>query len=251
MKNHMILGIIVVLLFGIIFTSVVPLPGGIIIFFLLASSSLVTVIGVVLIKEMSRRMFPVRVRFWEERDGSVVITEDTRAKRVKKDNVEYYETIGGRLIKAPLRKNIIRGERGNFIDLVIADEMVLPFKPTIRIDEDGKDGKAKFNIIPEDQRVWLANQIEANTKVTEPPLSRLQQIMPVVTLITAVGLIIGMFIVVVDQWPKFMKEMVVETTAPVRDAAQDFTESVERLERAVGGTAGSGNQGDTIPPPPY
>lgn len=114
MKNYLILFVIVGLLFAVMFTAVTPLPGGMVIFFLVGTSSLVTIIAVVMLREMTKKMWPVRLRLWEKRQDDIIITEETRAKRVRKKNedVDYYETISGRLIKAPQPENIIRGREG-------------------------------------------------------------------------------------------------------------------------------------------
>lgn len=234
MKNHLILSIIVGMMYTVLFVATAPIPAGIVIFFLTFVSSIVTIIGVVVVRELAKRMWPVRMRIWEERYGGVVITDDTRVKRVtsKKTDIDYYETIGGKLIKAPQKKHIIRGERGNFADVVKMDKCVFPFMPKFSIDDDGKDGKANLNIIPEDQRTWLANDLEANIKVTTPMQSKWVMVLPILTVITTVGLLIGLFIIAADTYPKYMDEMaknMKQERASMEKTVDKFSDNLDRI----------------------
>lgn len=131
--------------------------------------------------------------------------------------------------------------------------MVLPYRPELKIDEDGKDGKAKFKIIPEDQRVWLSNQIEGNVKVTTPTPSKWMMAMPIISVLAAVGVLIGLFIIAADVYPKYMDEMsqnLRTERARTQQLTNEFNDDVDRLVNAVERLSGR-SQEPGPPPPPF
>ena len=242
MNANLVLGVIGAMMYVVLFIVLAPLPAGLIIFFLTFSASLVTVIFVVIAKEMSARvMFPVKLRLWEPRHGSPIITQDTRAKRIIKKGIEYYVTMSGRRIKAPKRAHIIRGEKGSYIDMITPDgEVFFPF------DADYDIHDPKFKALPEDQRTWLANQIESNIKVTTPPLDTLAKVLPLVTMITAVGILLVVFMIFTDQMPKFMQE----TSQVMSAQINALDQTVDKFTSALDDIVISAKQPEPVVPPP-
>lgn len=256
MNSNIFLGIVAAMAYAMLFVFLAPIPEvGLLLFMLVFIVSIVSIMGVVFVTQIgSKVMFPVKLRLWEDRFGEPIITMDTRAKRIfkGKNKEEHYVTVSGRMLKAPERKNVIRGEKGSFIDLITTDGKVfLPFVP----DLDTKNLKS----INEDQRVWLANQVEENIKITTPPLDTLGRVLPVISMVTAIVLILVTFIVFTDQMPKFMEETAEVMKAQVRSLDASVTRQTEAVERfsaaldrvAICGVEPGFSTADTTPPPGF
>lgn len=127
----------------------------------------ISIMGFIVIKIFNKKIYPLKVRVWEERYGDLIISKEIRAKRVKN---EVYQTAGGKKFPAPDRKYIVYGN-DNYLDVVKKGEEFFP----MIYDRNTE----KLIPVPESHRRWLANQIVKDIKASEPKLSMVGELIKV------------------------------------------------------------------------
>lgn len=244
MRIYIILGLILGGIFAFMFFQT-PF----IVFLLAGGSSMITIIlTVIIIKIFPKRFWPTVVNIYEDRFGGLAITKSERARRIIKDGKEMYSFIDGFKIKAPKSDCVISGNP-NIVNIYTPDGLNhFPLKPEIAtgyikktVPVEGKPNmiqdieepileKGKLKLLNEDQRIFLADQIIANKKATTPPITRLQQIMPLMAVIIPAVLLIGLFVIAVKVLPDYMNEVSGEfksINADTRMTIEDFRETMK------------------------
>lgn len=119
-------------------------------------------------KRLYSALFPLKITAYGERYDAFTVTDSTRGKIVKdkKTGYEFIVTPGGKKWKMPDRRYIVKGN-DNFLDIFDTKDQQF----AININKENIE-KVHKSIVPEDQRVWLADQaIPSITEATKPPLS--------------------------------------------------------------------------------
>ena len=136
--------------------------------------SAISVCFVMIMKRLYKSMYGASVRIWEERHDQLIITKVIRAKRSNQDTLELSD---GTKIKSPDRKFIVYGN-DNYIDVIKKGDDYFPMKYDKSTDQ--LKGTSVNN------RRWLAVQIQADNKASEPKVNNMIQIAAMVSLMSVV-----------------------------------------------------------------
>lgn len=229
--KYQIIPVIILALITMLIYMFVPT----VIFFIgLIGAVLASIILIMAFKVLSKRMFPTVVRIWEQRANGFTIVENTRGKRIKQGGVEKYELISGKKIKSPSKSFIIKGDNDSFIDIFTPDGINYFPMNFNRIDV------GKISVLDEDSREWLAHEIVRNKEITKPPMTRLQEFMPILVIATTGIVLMVMIVAFMQYFPEFVAKMTQTMTSQI-NVMSNIT---DRLIQA----AGIINQSGQIPP---
>jgi len=230
---------VVLLLLPIFF---IPLP----VYIVALVGCVLSILSIVIYqKVLVPRMFPVKVRLWERRKNGLTIIRETRAHRITKNYQDYYQTIDGKLYKAPPKQYIVQGVDDNYVDIFHENGEYHP----VTIDYESVES-VKSKIIPEDQKYWLATQIEENIQATTPEKTTIEKFMPVIIIATTGIILTVMIVSFLQYFPKFVADTTGVMTSQINtlnNITQTLVEVVKGLKTV--GSSTSGGQVGPLPPP--
>lgn len=214
---------------GIMGVSIMVIPAFFLpfpLYFVGLCGSLLTIIPIVMYqKALSKKMFPTKLRIWEQRHNGLTVVKETRAKRITKDQQDYYVTIDGEIYKAPSQKYVIQGVGDNYVDLFTQSGEHYPMVP-----DQKSVNEVQHKIIPEDQKYWLATQIEENIQATTPEKSRWEKAMPIL-IVAVTGIILTVMIVSFLQYfPEFVQRTTGVMNAQIKTLNNITTQLVEAVK---------------------
>lgn len=207
-----------------------------------------TAAAVILFRRLIERAYPEVVRVWVMRNNGFTIRGQSRAKYVKIKQVDYLQTIAGNRFKAPENKYVVQGLNADYIDILDKQGEHLPMLAV------AVKGGLKLQIIPEDQRYIVANQIEENVEVTTPESSPWLKMAPYIMLVVVGMTAMAMIVMFLQEFPKYTTEMMAPinaNTALLNSTASEFREAAHELAQVLQEYRTSSGTGGGSPPPPF
>jgi len=234
--NAYIVLMIILLLVGILlgyFFLTVGLVTQVIIMYTGAGAIFTLCIVVAFQKKIYSTLYPAMIRIWEERYDQLIISKITRGRKIGKDT---FETVGGTKFPAPDRKYIVYG-KDNYIDMIKKGEDYFP----MAYDKD----TSELRPISQNNRRWLAVQIQADNKASEPKLSKLTAIMQVAVPLTLSLVLLMAFL--------FAPEYLIKSEQYWKKFLSGISEKEEQLKEFVATSpivCQCGDSGKTVKPEP-
>ena len=226
MNAYLLLMLIVSAILGMVFVAV-PLPYFIIGFVVF----LMVAVSVLLIKKFAEKLYPIKIRVWGQRFGSLTIKKESLARERKTKDATFYELLDGTKIKKPesANENTIKGHGEiDYIDLYTPND-----RDYFVLTKEMADKSGKLKVVPEDDRVWLAEHIAINHEVTTKKWVEQIPLIVSASMLIVVGIIMFMLI---SSTMQIYPDYYAKTTQTTAQYLNQLSKAVKTLEDKCGVT---------------